>query len=170
MKREKLIDSFNSLNDTDKLILEYYIEDITKEIPDMDFCYAYIKRRLDEFYNYYNVPSNKGKHPFVVVYDKLMDGAKDEVLIYHPEMYGKNYEKLAVRINELWNIDKYRNTILLIFRAFAERDWDELIEKLHDGAMIDEVQANIEDYAYTIVDNLDEEDLKAVILFCGGMV
>lgn len=75
MNRTKLIENLNNLSDFEKLSLDYYVMEITKEIPDREFNNIYIENRLNHFYDYYiHVDIDRKQHPFEYLYKKLMDG------------------------------------------------------------------------------------------------
>lgn len=170
INKTKLIENYNKLNETEKDIVTYVIgggidmptllkvAHIENEIDDMEF------EEINSYFTAYN-PT----HPFRKVWNKMTKGCRMEKLIYFTE-YGKTYKEYANTINKMWNMSQYRGLVLTMLKAFAERDWDELCDKL-DGKYDDykAVQNDIEHTCYTIVDNLDEEDLKTIIWFCGGM-
>lgn len=164
----KLIENYNKLNETEKDIVSYvigggYMPSVLNTTQTDDEVEKRFEKINSRFTHY--VPN----HPFSKVWDKVTKDCRMETLIYFLD-YGNEYREYAKTINKMWNMPQYRGLILTMLKAFAERDWDELYDKF--GGKYDdykEIQNNIEHTCYTIVDNLDEEDLKTITWFCGGM-
>lgn len=166
--REKLFRNVNGFNDTDREIFEFVTNN---SISDFTFCLRYsldddeLNRNMGVFKILFE--RYVEEHPFRRVWDKLIKDANVKTLIHFTD-YGDEYRECAMRVNKLWNMVQYHGLVCMILKAFAERDWDELSEKF-DGVYdtYEEAQSNIEVSCYTIVDNLDTDDLKTIINFCG---
>ena len=165
--KEIVFENIKGLNETDCVIFGYvtgitirkfqYLWEIRIGGDDL------FNKKMDEFQKEFN--EYPLEHPFMSVWNKIIDGAKIEKLIYFTD-YDNEYKECANRINRLWNMPQYHGLVCMILKAFAERDWDELEEKFNCSC--EQVQSDIEDCCHTIVDNLDTEDLKTIIKFCGG--
>lgn len=168
--KEIVFENMEKLNQTERAIFAY-VANVT--ISTFKGLHKYVDNRTlslsmemgkiqKEFESY------PMKHPFRLVWGKIIEGAEVKSLIHFTE-YDDEYKEYAEMVNNLWNISQYHDLVCMILKAFAERDWDELEEKF-DGVydIYEEAQSDIEHSCYTIVDNLDTEDLKTIITFCGG--
>lgn len=168
--REKLLENTNGLNDTECEIFNFVTYN---SIDALRFVLKYeikVGDELNKMIEEYKKSFERylEEHPFRRVWDKIIDGAKMEILIHFTD-YGDEYKKCAERVNKLWNVPQCKGMVCMILKSFAERDWDELENKF-DGiyGAYEEAQIDIEHSCYTIVENLDTEDLKTIIWFCGG--
>lgn len=165
-----VLENMEKLNQTDYDIFAYatdisidFFIDLWGERDNDAISFA---NKMDELQK--NFESYPTGHPFRSLWNRIIVGAKKGTLIPFT-YYGDEYKDCAMRINNVWNMENYHWAICIILKAFAERDWDELEEKF-DGVYdtYEEAQADIEHSCYTIVENLDTEDLKTIIKFCGG--
>lgn len=167
INRDKLVENFNNLNETEKEIVLY--------VSNIDFKFLKDEENISDetleelIDNYNKVFSHYGKaHPFRKVWGKITDGIAVKPLIYFME-YGDEYKKCAKLVNKLWNMPNYRNLVCIILKAFAERDWDEYDEAFcNEYGCFESAQNHIDYSCYIIADKLDVEDLKVIIKFCGG--
>lgn len=83
-------------------------------------------------------------------------------LIVQTTLYGHRYKGLADCVNSLYSTE-YRDTIEIILRAFAERDFEEIVTRYNLGDDVDYDSLDLS----LVVDNLDENDLETIIKFCG---
>lgn len=173
MLRNVLSENIKNLNDTEKYILGYVtMWDVNKLIPTNGLTDYEIRKVLyNGFANYFSHPVGEMAHPYLKVWHKIADGVYMDKLISETELYGKRYEQLANAVNEVFGTLN-RSNVYTILKAFAERDWDELSQKLwfegdDDNLSPRLIQENIVEYGCVVAENLDEEDLKAILLFCG---
>lgn len=173
MLRNVLSENIKNLNDTEKYILGYVTKwDVNKLIPTNCLTDDEIRKVLyNGFSNYFSHPVGEMAHPYLKVWHKIVNGAYMDKLISETELYGKRYEQLANAVNEVFGTLS-RSNVYTILKAFVERDWDELSQKFwfdFDDNNLSPllIQDNIIEYACVVAENLDEEDLKAILLFCG---
>lgn len=162
MLRDKLISNIEGLNIDEKILVRF----VTKK----DITWFFDKDNVSDdsvvsvlyttFFDYFS----KLGHPCEELFDKVINGAYTDKLIYQTDLYDKSYEYVAKLVNDLWGSDK-RSLVLIQLKAFAERDCDELEDKYEVD--IDKVLSDIEKYADVVVNNLDERDLETIVLFCG---
>lgn len=178
---DKFKNNVNSLNDSESEIFEYVTGCNMKYVKKVYEKYDHlrleddIKDWGDKFQMYRNISGNGKIHPFVKVFDKIVDGVITHPLIYYVDFYNdQEFKETASRVNELWDNKLYKPLVCIILKAFVERDWDE-IHSAFDGwrgiedVTIADVQDDIEKTAHIVVETLDTEDLKAIIKFCGGI-
>lgn len=173
MLRNVLSANINNLNDTEKYILGYVTKwDVNKLIPTNCLTDDEIRKVLyNGFSNFFSHPVGEMAHPYLKVWHKIVDGAYMDKLISETELYGKRYDQLAKVVNEAFGTLS-RSNVYTILKAFVERDWDELSQKIwldcdDENLSPRLIQENIEEYGCVVAENLDEEDLKAILLFCG---
>lgn len=177
MLRNKLISNIDKLNDTEKYILSYVTNVDISMFSDKSVCDNIVMDILKNGFSDYlrseidTIHPIDAIHPFVKVWYKVIDDCYMEKLIEHTDMYGNAYERLANKVNELYGTEM-RQTINIILKSFLERDWDELSNKFWeywDGFECDPkiVKEDIERYSDIVANNLDESDLKTILLFCG---
>lgn len=173
MLRNVLSENIKNLNDTEKYILGYVTKwDVNKLIPTNCLTDYEIRKVLyNGFSNYFSHPVGEMAHPYLKVWHKIVDGAYMDKLISETELYGKRYGQLANAVNEVFGTLN-RSNVYTILKAFVERDWDELSQKFwfdwdDDKLSPRLIQENIMEYGCVVAENLDEEDLKAILLFCG---
>lgn len=175
MLRNVLSANIKNLNDTEKYILGYVTKwDVNKLMATNSFGLTddEIRKVLyNGFSNYFSHPVGEMAHPYLKVWYKIVDGAYMDKLISETELYGKRYGQLANAVNEVFGTLS-RSNVYTILKAFVERDWDELSQKIwfdcdDDNLSPRLIQENIEEYGCVVAENLDEEDLKAILLFCG---
>ena len=175
MLRKVLSANINNLNDTEKYILGYVTKwDVNKLMATNSFGLTddEIRKVLYKaFSNYFSHHVGEMTHPYLKVWHKIVDGAYMDELISETELYGKRYGQLANAVNEVFGTFS-RSNVYAILKAFVERDWDELSQKIwfdcdDDNLSPRLIQENIEEYGCVVAENLDEEDLKAILLFCG---
>lgn len=167
MLRLILEENITNLNDTEKEILEYvthkqYNWFLLHHITDEEIKDVLYKNFAPFFGREADV---EREHPFYNVMRKIVKNANVDPLIFQTDLYGPNYEELAKEVNKLW-CGKYRQTILMILKAFAERDFDALVERFEFDITCEEIQKNIDHYADLVAENLVDSDLEAIINFC----
>lgn len=164
MLRDRLINNLVKLCDTEIYTLEYLTHHEMNWFCDKQNVSDESVRNVlfNAFAGYFGFAPKDGVHPYYKVWQKVVVGVHIEPLISQTDLYGKNYKMLAEQINELY-MSEYRNTILIILKAFAERDFEEIADKhcLDEDVTIDDIDDEM------IVNNLDEQDLETIILFCG---
>lgn len=176
MLRTKLNENAKGLTDIEKYIFYYVTNYDIDGLLNGANSDEYVNQTLDICYRKYFITyvenRNKLEHPFIKVWNKFTKGANLGKLIYVTAMYDGKYTERVDVVNMLYG-KEYRSTIHMILKAFVERDWDELSEKIWGVNAIDDeinvryVQDHIEDYANVVAENLDEDDLLAIISFCG---
>lgn len=167
MLRHVLNENIKNLNDTDAYVLEYLTKVPFDWFIDQMATDKDVRKTLYKaFAPYFGYESMM--HPYYKVWKKISKGVNMDELIVQTDLYGHDYKMLAEQINELF-MDKYRPTIYIILKAFAERDFEELANKycFIENFTCKDVIDNIKDYAEMVATNLDEEDLESIILFCG---
>lgn len=165
MLRDRLINNLGKLCDTEIYTLEYLTHHEMNWFCDKQNVSNESVRNVlyNAFVGYFGHASKDGVHPYYKVWEKVIDGVQIDPLIAQTDLYGKNYEMLAKQINELY-MSEHHNTILIILKAFAERDFEEIVGKY----WLDENIITIDDIdEKMIVSNLDDKDLETIILFCG---
>lgn len=169
MLRHILNNNIKSLNDTESYVLEY----VTKTPIDWFFDHMASDNEVREvlynsFVAHFGYAPKDGIHPFYKVWEKIVKGANIDALIAQTDLYGNSYKMLAEQINELY-MSEYRSCINIILKAFAERDYTEIADKHNFGNEItkEKFVEDFEGYSELIVNNLDEQDLETIILFCG---
>lgn len=177
---DKFKKNVNSLNDSELEIFKYVTDYNVKHLADIIKCEKlYLEEKIEEWNNmfqmYRNISGNGKIHPFVNVFDKVVDGVITDTLIDYIDFYNdQDFKVTASRVNELWNDKLYKPLVCIILKAFVERDWDEIYERFDgwrgiENVTIADVQDDIENTAHSVIGNLDTEDLKAIIKFCGGI-
>ena len=164
MLRNKLIDNLRELNDTEVYTLEYLTRKPLSWFLDKHHVSDKEVRETlyNSFVHYFGYAPQDGVHPYYKVWEKVVVGSNIDELICQTDLYGKEYKELAEQINELY-MSNYCETIQIILKAFAERDFEEIADKYCLGENV--TYANFDNDM--IVGNLDNQDLKTIILFCG---
>lgn len=173
MLRDKLISNLCACSELEKYIVKYVTKNDINWFCDKHNSDKIVRECLyDGFVNYFGYAPKDGVHPFNMVWQKITKGVNIDPLFSQTDLYGVTYKKLTERINELY-MGAYRNTINIILKAFAERDFDELDDKhCFESSEIycDDLQNNIDQFADVVANNLDEDDLRTILSFCGKSI
>lgn len=171
MNRSKLSENLSRLNETDIDILTYVTEKSIDWFNDLTNSDDKVKNTLGDSFLFYFHTETNDKHPMEKVYDKIVDGIYDTPL-FDSTIWGEKsetFEELAERVNKLWATHK-RKYVLIALKAIAERDFEDIANEndYDDNLTLDMFWEDVQNgYFEDLVNWLDEQDLRMILLFCG---
>lgn len=124
---------------------------------------------INSFSQYMGHKRGDKPHPYYILYKVITLSTNIDKLISQTDLYGSNslYAMYANKVNKVYT-SEYKNRVLTILKAFAERDYDEIVERYQygDNITLKVIVSNIEKYAEDIASNLDTTDLESICMFC----
>lgn len=171
MNRSKLSENLSRLNETEIDILTYVTEKSIDWFNDLTNSDEKVKNALHDSFLFYCHTETNEIHPMKKVYDKIVDGIYDTPL-FDSTIWGEEsetFEELAKRINKFYASNK-RQDVLIALKAIAERDFQNLAKfyRYHRDVTFDVFLQKFETvYINDLLNSLDEQDLRMILLFCG---